>query len=237
MTTIGIAGITGQLGHLIAEELVQNHKVHLKGFGRDVNKLPEALKTKTEFITGQADDLDSLHRFIKGCDVVICCYSGDATLMINGQKRLIDLCEREGITRYIASDYTMDYRKLAMGQFPFKDAQKHIFNYLETKKHVKGVHILTNWFMDLMFSEFAPFWNASKKSFSFWGDENAVLEATTFVNTAQYVAAVALDRDAVGFKCCKSGQDHKEYFFLHKLLKADTSQFLVTARVLVRSSL
>jgi hypothetical protein len=35
--------------------------------------------------------------------------------MINGQKRLVDLCEEERVPRYIANDFLLTHQALALG--------------------------------------------------------------------------------------------------------------------------
>ena len=42
----------------------------------------------------------------------------------------------------------------------------------------------------------------------FWGSRNEAWESTTYVNAAEFVAAVAVDRDAVGVLKCKKPRYH-----------------------------
>ncbi|KAH2481409.1 hypothetical protein KXW70_009096, partial [Aspergillus fumigatus] len=145
----------------------------------------------------QSDDEKALRTFAKDNDVVICCYLGDHNLMINGQKSLIDACESEGVPRYVASDYSLDFTKLELGKLPPKDPMKHVKQYLETKK-VQGVHVLIGIFMETFFTTFFNVWRPQEKAFYYWGTGEEIWESTSYDNAAQYVAAVAQDKAAVG---------------------------------------
>lgn len=122
--------------------------------------------------------------------------------MIDGQKSLIDACETEEVPRYIASDYTLDFTKLELGQLPQKDPMKHVMEYLKGKK-VQGVHVFIGIFMETFFNPFIGAWNPKDTSFSYWGTGEEMWESTTYDNAAQFVAAVAQDSSAVGVQRCE----------------------------------
>lgn len=128
--------------------------------------------------------------------------------MNDGQKHLIDACEAQGVRRYLASDYSLDFTKLEYGQLTSKDPMKHVKEYLEKQKVVKGVHVLIGVFMDTFFSPFFGVLNAEAK-LSYWGTGEEIWESTSYANAAEFVAAVALDENAVGIqncKCCSTGK-------------------------------
>ena len=45
---------------------------------------------------------------------------GDASLIYDGQKLLIDACIEENVARYIISDWSLDYHDVEYGQLPQK---------------------------------------------------------------------------------------------------------------------
>lgn len=139
----------------------------------------------------------------KSCDVVICAYLGDDTLMVEGQKKLIDSCEASGVPRYIASDWSLDYTKLQLGDLFPKDPMIHVKAYLETKKGVKGVHVLVGGFIDPLFSPFFQIWNPETATLKYWGDGTEIWEGTSYENAAEYTAAVAVDPTATGVQKCE----------------------------------
>ena len=203
ISTIAIASVSSKLALKIAGELLKQPGVTLRGSCRDTSKLPQWLRdsNRVSLIQTGPYDTDSLRSLVQGCDVVICCYLANNETMWQGQKLLIDLCEEQGIPRYIASDYTADYTKLGFGDVVIKDPMKQVKAYLEGKSNVKGVHILVGLLMETYWEFFAPY-NPSDKTFSFWGSGEEEWELTSYRTTAQYIAAVALDPDAVGMLRC-----------------------------------
>ena len=202
---VAIAGITSKLAQLIAEELLKRSDVRLRGSCRDVTKVPQILRDAPEISLVQCGPYneDALRSLVKGCDVVICCYLADNEIMWDGQKVLIDLCEEEGVPRYIASDYTANYTKLEYGDVVIKDPMKQVKAYLEEKSTVKGVHILVGLLMETYWEYFSN-WNAEEKSLSYWGMVDDQWDMTSYLNAAQYVTAVALDPSAIGVYKCRS---------------------------------
>ncbi|KAL4821423.1 NAD(P)-binding protein [Aspergillus spinulosporus] len=189
---VGIAGITGKFARCILGNLLkQDSTVRIRGYCRDPTRLPNSLLSshRLQIIKGEAVDREALRTFVNGCDVVICCYLGDNSLMVDGQRALVDACEAERVPRYVASDYTIGFMTLEYGQLPAKDPMKHIHEYLKSKASVSGVHVP-------YFGIFDP----STKTLSFWGTGNEAWEMTCYANAAEFVAAVALDESAVGFQ-------------------------------------
>lgn len=203
--TIGIAGITGKFALCVLNHLLQIPFISIRGYCRNPNKLPQKLLSSPRIRITQGDSTNdaALRAFAKGCDVVICCYLGDNALMTDGQMKLIDACESEGVPRYIASDYTLDYRKLEYGQLPPKDPMKYVQKYLEAKKGVAAVHVLIGAFMETFFSAYFGIFDPESRSFAFWGTGDEVWESTTYDNAAEFVAAVAMDETATGFQRCR----------------------------------
>lgn len=205
--TIGIAGITGKFARLVVSNLLQYKDVDIRGFCRDPAKLPRDVSSspRVTVVQGNATDRDAIRQFAKGCHVIVCCYLGDDTLMTDGQKLLVDACELEKVERYVASDYCLDFTKLEYGQHPAKDPMKKVKAYLEEeKKSVKGVHVLIGAFMETFWSKFFGIFDADNVQFSYYGTGDELWESTTYGTAAEYVAAIAADRDAVGMFHCES---------------------------------
>lgn len=203
--TIGVAGITGKFARLVVKNLMASSEVSIRGFCRNPSKLPEHLQasSRVTIVSGDANDLSIMRRFVHDCDVVICCYLGDNTFMTDAQKLLVDACDLENVPRYIASDYCIDYTKLELGQHPAKDPMKHVKAYLETKKNTKGVHVLIGAFTETFWSGYFGVFDPKECKFSFYGTGDEVWESTTYGTAAEYVAAVALDQEAVGMIHCE----------------------------------
>ncbi len=169
ISTIAIAGITGQLGTLIAQALLKTSDVQIRGLCRNTAKLsPEfSRNSRVNIVQGDSNDLAAAREAVRDCQVVICCYLGPNELMSNGQKVLIDACVAEAVPRYIASDYSIDYRALKLGQLPAKDPMIEIHEYLEGKP-VTGVHVLIGCFTET-FLNYIPYLNLKDNQLSYWG--------------------------------------------------------------------
>ncbi|KAE8153930.1 nmrA-like family protein [Aspergillus avenaceus] len=174
--TVGVAGITGKFARLVVKSLCKSPDVQIRGLCRNASKLPEHFREspRVTVIQGDSTELDTLRRFTRGCDVVICCYLGDNDLMTDGQKLLVDACD------FIR-------RKTPM---------KHVKAHLETKENVRGVHVLIGAFMETFWSGYFGVWDQETCTLNYFGNGNELWESTTYDTAAQYVAAVAKDRNA-----------------------------------------
>jgi hypothetical protein len=205
VSVVAIAGIIGKLGTLIAQNILATSQASIRGLCRDKSKLASELQAFSDRITlveGGSADLSAVREAVRGSRVVICCYLGSKELMTDGQKVLIDACVAEGVPRYIASDYSIDYSKLELGDLPAKDPMIEVRACLEGKS-VKGVHVLIGCFMET-FVNYLGVWNPKENLVKHWGTGDEVWEFTTYGTCAEYVAAVALDPSAQGFLKCES---------------------------------
>ncbi|PIG88702.1 hypothetical protein AARAC_000586 [Aspergillus arachidicola] len=198
-STVAIAGITRKFSQCIIRAIQESPDVLIRGYCRSPHKLPRAIldSDQIEIIGGSFDDRAHIRRFVRGSDVVICCYFGQPEVMTEGQKYLIDACEEENVPRYIPSDFAVDYTKIPHGVLFPKESAKVIMEYLKSRK-VKGAHILTGGLMETFWSEFFGIWNPKMCSMSVWGSGEEVWELTTYQTAAAYTAAVALDKSAIG---------------------------------------
>ncbi|KAK6531189.1 hypothetical protein TWF281_008014 [Arthrobotrys megalospora] len=198
--TVGIAGITGKFARVLVASLLTYPEVKIRGYCRDPSKVSANLSSNPNIslIKGDGFDTSAIATFVSGCDVVVCCYLGDDKLMVDGQKLLIDACAENGVPRYVASDWSLDYTKLEFGQLFPKDPMKHIKAYLDAQNKVKGVHILVGAFMDPFFSPAFGIWDPATTTFRYWGTGDEIWEGTTYENAAEYTAAVCVDKDAHG---------------------------------------
>lgn len=200
--TVGIAGINGKFARVLTSSLLKSPDVVVRGYCRDPSKVPASFSSSSQVTLTKGDGFNTsaIRSFVAGCDVVVCCYLGDDKLMVDGQKHLIDACAAEGVPRYVASDWALDYTKLKLGQLFPKDPMIHVKAYLDGQDKVKGVHILVGGFMNPFFSPPFGIFDASSNTFRFWGTGDEVWEGTTYENAAEYTAAVCMDKNAVGIQ-------------------------------------
>ncbi len=123
--------------------------------------------------------------------------------MINGQKVLIDAAVAEKVPRFMPSDYTLDYRKLALGELPSKDPMMYVRDYLKDKP-VKGIHLMIGAFFET-FWQYLGLWDPQAYELKYWGTGEEKWDFTTYSTCAQYMAATSLDSEASGYLNCESG--------------------------------
>ncbi|KAG4442634.1 hypothetical protein IFR05_001890 [Cadophora sp. M221] len=204
-TTIAIAGFTGKTGHLITKSLLARHPTaRINGICRSTSKVPAEYLSSPNIQVFRADSTDStaLRRGLTGASACICCYLGDDKFMVEGQKTLIDACIAEKVPRYVASDWTVDFRQLEFGEHPSKDPMKHVLAYLEEKEdrgEIKGVHVLNGGFMEVLTSPYAPWMNLDEGTFKYWGTGDEKVDMTTYEDAASFTAEIAVDDGANGF--------------------------------------
>lgn len=206
--SIAIAGVTGTLGLLIAQTLLETTDTTVHGLCRSPEKVVKLLAdypSRLKIFPVSVLDLEEVRKGVAGCQTVVCTYNRmETALFIDSQKVLIEACDAEGIDRFVASDYTLDYRTLEIGELPPKDAQVAIWRYLRDGNKdgtikVRGVHILVGGFVE------AFFWGFFKpEDPRFWGTGKETWDLITYEDTAKYTAKVAMDPEApTGFLKCK----------------------------------
>lgn len=149
------------MARLITASRLRGHsEVQIHGICRSPDKLNASTLSNpnVKVFEAASTDTTALRYAIAGTSACICCDLGDNILMINGQKHLIDACIAEGAPRCIASDGSLDFRKLGFGDHLAKDLMKHIQIYLdemEKAKKIKAVHILNAAFMEVVWAPFS----------------------------------------------------------------------------------
>ena len=200
MTAIAISGANGTLGALIAKHLIAlRATVHL--IVRDASKLSEDLRANPNvkvFATPDILDTDPLRNAVRGTSAVVCALWADNKTMVSAQKALIDACIAENVPRYIASDYSIDWTRLSLGDIPPKDPCIMIYNYLRGRTDIKGVHILTGAFSDLIVSSGEMGVDMGKNGLHYFGTGDEKWDWTTYDDSANFIAHIALDPEANG---------------------------------------
>jgi hypothetical protein len=203
--TVAIAGMTGKLATLVTKSLLTKPHVTIHGLARTPTKLPASITSnpRVKLFEASSTDKVAINKALAGADVLVCCYLGDHTLMTQGQYTLIDACIANNVPRYIASDYTVDYRGLEYGQHPQKDPMKHVAQYLEDRKDkISGVNVLIGALFEVVWG-FLGLYNPDTKTFQYWGTGDEKWEVTTYADSANFVAEVAVDPKINGFVGCK----------------------------------
>lgn len=200
---IAIVGISSRLARLLATQLLQRPGVEVVGICRNPAKVPKELSenSRLKICKAEANDSTALRSALKGVSTCVCCYLGDDSLMIDGQKTLIDACVAEKVTRYFASDFSFDFRNLSLGELPHKDCQLKIMDHLQKEESagkIKAVHVLNGGFHEALLSSYIGLLNVDSKTIRYWGTGDEIWEVTSMENTAEFAAEAVLDSTAVG---------------------------------------
>jgi hypothetical protein len=200
--TVGIAGISGRVGSRLAELLLAQPNINVLGTVRNTSKVAKhiASNPRVKLTTVDPFSTSSVQAGIQGSSVVVCAYGGiQPRIKLEGQTNLIDACIAVGVNRYIASDYTYDYRKVKVGDWPAKDFCIKVAEYLDQRKDkIQAVHILNGGFPEAIFA-YGTFLDISTETFSYYGTGDEKWDITTQETAVQWLAAIVQDPTAVGY--------------------------------------
>lgn len=200
---IVVAGITSRVAQLITTNLLEQPDVEIVGICRDNTKVPGYISKNPHVTLVEAEysDIAKLRSALRGASVCVCCYFGPEELMLRGQIILIDSCIAENVPRYLASDFSFDYRGLKIGDFPFKDFQLKIDEYLvkrESEGRIKAVHILNGGFFEAILFPFMGTLDVESGEIRYWGTGDEPWDMTSMEDTAKFTAKVLGDQQATG---------------------------------------
>jgi hypothetical protein len=208
---VAIAGFNSRLARLITSHLLSHPRIHIHGLCRDASKVPEATRnhSRVSLFALDAFDISSVRSGVLGCQTAICCYSPMGAILLEGQKVLIDACIAEGVGRYIAGDFTWDFRRIPDGLVPPKDFTIEIAAYLEDRKEkIKAVHLLTGVMFESMVALPGLFfyWDEKqqKGSFKTWGTGDEIWELSSYNDVARWIVEIVLNEKVDGYLVCES---------------------------------
>ena len=199
--TVLVIGSTGMLGTKIVKALLDKGEAEVRAMIRpdSYDKHSEdidAMKAKGAIVVeGDLMKPDTLLSACEGVDVVVSAV-GNNQVTVPGQKNVIDAAKKQGVKRFIPSDFSVDYRKLDRGDNDNLDMRKEVFEYLQ-KSGLEYTLILNGAFTDIIPTPYMPQFDLENGVFKYWGDGETPVDMTTTEDTAKYVAEAVSDRDLV----------------------------------------
>ncbi|SFP74541.1 NmrA family NAD(P)-binding protein [Hymenobacter arizonensis] len=190
---IVLAGSTGDLGRLIAKYLLARGAV-VRALVRKGNTKPEVQALRELGASVVEVDFNSVIELTQVCAGAVCvvsALSGLRDVIFDTQKRLLDAAVVAGVPRFIPSDYSIDYTKLANGSNRNLDLRRE-FNQRLDQAPITATSVLNGMFTDLLTGQ-APVVLFSLKRVMYYGDADQPMDFTTTDNTAEFTAAAALD--------------------------------------------
>ncbi|MCZ2839969.1 NmrA family NAD(P)-binding protein [Modestobacter sp. VKM Ac-2985] len=193
MTTVLLAGASGDLGARTIRALVAR--------GADVRALVRAGAgpEKTARLAGLGatvveadhDDPADLQRASEGADVVVSTLNGLRDVMVGLQTRLLEAAVAAGVPRFVPSDFSADYRRVAPGSNRNFELRRDFARVLD-RAPIRATSVLNGAFADLLTGQ-APIVLSGRDRVLYWGDADQPLDFTTKDDTAAFTADAALD--------------------------------------------
>jgi len=197
---IVMAGATGNLGKRIARELRQRN-VSVRALvrsGTPPEKLAFLQSQQIEVVPVKFDDASSLAQALEGATCAVSALLGLEKTMIGTQGSFLRAAVAAGVSRFIPSDYAMDFTKVAEGDNRNFDLHREFLKLLNDAP-IRSTTILNGCFMHLLVGQ-APLILQKIHRVLYWGkDPDQLMDFTTIEDTASFTADAALDTDAPRF--------------------------------------
>ena len=199
-TTVLLAGATGMFGNRIADHLLDQPDVAVRLLLRaSARKDPAKAATidglvgkGATVLIGDVGDPASLEQATSGVDVVVSALQGGPDIIVDGQVALAEAAARNGVRRFIPSDFAIDLFSAPEGapQFDMRRRADSAIGALP----LEVVHILNGAFMDLMLDPRTPgLIDLDQGTVMLWGTGDEPFNLTTVEDTARFTAKIATD--------------------------------------------
>jgi len=193
--TILVAGATGNLGLRIVKALV-NEDVEVRVLVRsnvDLEKIKILEELGVDIYKVSNWSLEDIKAACIGVNCVISSLAGLREVVFDAQKILLDAAIEAGVSRFIPSDYSLDFTKFSYGENRNLDLRREFHEYLD-KTSIAATSIFNGAFTELLTNEM-PMILFKQKMVLYWGNADYKWGFTTMDNTAEYTAKVAIDSD------------------------------------------
>jgi nucleoside-diphosphate-sugar epimerase len=198
-SSVVLAGGTGDLGGRIAAEFgargaAVRALVRGSSGGGGVARLRSL---GVEIVEVEFDRPADLARACEGGSCVVSALSGLEEVIVGAQTRLLDAATAAGVPRFIPSDYSIDFTRLATGSNRNLDLRRDFQERID-RAPIQATSVLCGMFADLLTGP-APVILFPIRRVLYWGDADQPLDFTTVADTAAFTAAAALDDSAPRF--------------------------------------
>ncbi len=211
-TIIVVAGAHGNLGKLLCDALLaraqlEGKSVLVRGLVRrgsaseSSHATPAHVQERAESaLVLEPVDYDSdedLKRVCVGAHCVVSTLQGLEEVIVGVQSRLLKAALACGVRRYIPSDFSGDFTKLPEGSHRNFDLRRRFHREAERmiqqgRSSLQFTSIFQGGFTELLGSGWVLF-DYKKRRVAYFGSPDTLMEFTTWKNTAEFTAAVAMD--------------------------------------------
>ncbi len=196
-STVLLAGASGRFGAHVARALLARPDVALRVLARDASsaKLAELRAAGATIVEGDLRRSETLDAAVAGAEVVVSTLNGGPEVIVEGQSNLLRASERNGVARFLPSDYSLDHFALADGDNVFLDLRRAFARTLEGSR-VRATHVMVGAFTEVQLSPFYGIFDFERATATTWGTGDEPVDVTTLADAGRVVAEVALDRAA-----------------------------------------
>jgi len=196
--TILLAGGTGQLGSRILRRLLDK--------GYPVRLLVRPGRTPpvagVELVEADLADARALDAAARGAAAVISALNGGPEVAVDGQLALLAAAQRQGVRRFIPSDYALDYFQLDYGDNVFLDYRKRVAEAVEASG-IDHTFVLIGGFMENVVYRRLDF---AKNRLAYWGSGDEPVDMTAIDDVARLVAEAIFDPRASNRRLTFAGE-------------------------------
>ncbi len=195
-TAILVAGATGDLGgRIVRELLLRNVRVRvLTRPGSRSARERYGAETRVEIVEAAYTDRAALAAAMEGMETVVSAISGTRPVIVDAQRALLAAAVEAGVARFVPSDYSSDYRRIAIGSNRNFELRREFAAALDAAP-IRATSVLNGAFTDMLTGE-APMISFSGRRVLYWSSPDQILDFTTKDDVASVTADVALDPDA-----------------------------------------
>ena len=195
-TPVLVAGGTGDLGRRIVRELLLLD-THVRVLTRPGNSGATRLygeNTRVEIVEARYTDPVALAAAVDGMTTVVSALSGTRPVIIDAQRALLAAAVTASVPRFIPSDYSSDYRRIAIRSNRNFELRREFAADVDAAP-IRATSILNGAFTDMLTGE-APLILFKQHRVLYWSSADQILDFTTKDDTAFATAQVAVDDDA-----------------------------------------
>jgi uncharacterized protein YbjT (DUF2867 family) len=195
-TSVLVAGATGDLGQRIVRELL-THDVRVRVLTRPGSDSAAALYAadpQVDIVEAAYSDPAALVAAVTGMDCVVSAVSGVRPVIVDAQRALLAAAVAAGVPRFVPSDYSSDYRRIAVGSNRNFELRREFAADVDAAP-IAATSILNGAFADMLTGT-APMISFTRRKVMYWSSADQILDFTTKNDVARVAALVALDDNA-----------------------------------------
>ena len=199
MTTVVVAGATGNLGGRIARALRERGAgvtaLVRRGTARD--KLERLQELGATIACVDWSSASQVTAACSGASSVVSALQGLRDVIVEAQTILLDAAIQAEVPRFIPSDFSIDFTRFPPGENRNLDLRRDFHKRLD-QTSISATTIFNGAFADMLTGQM-PLILFKLKRVLYWGDADQRMDFTTMDDTAGFTASAGLDPSAPRF--------------------------------------